>query len=106
MDERSDTKMKKVVMIFLDAFSSSYLTSENAPFLNELSKEGFYTILKPMFAFQGIGAAMFSGTPPNTNKIWCDYVIRTNRDYPMPKLLRYLIKCCDTFPNDNLNGTV
>ncbi len=95
--------MKKVAMIFLDAFSSNYLTSENTPFLSNLSKEGFYTGLKPMFAFQGIGAAIFSGTPPNTNKIWCDYVLKTDRNNSMPKFLKYLTLLCDILPTDNLN---
>lgn len=87
-------------MIFLDAFSSKYL--EKVPFLNDISKEGYYTTIKPMFAFQGIGASLFSGTLPNTNKIWCDYVI-SNKPGSTPKLLKRLIAILDLIPNDNLN---
>jgi predicted AlkP superfamily pyrophosphatase or phosphodiesterase len=91
-------------MIFLDAFSTTYM--KYAPFLRKLSSQGNYFRLKPLFAFQGIGAAIFSGTSPNTNKIWSDYVYdpfyRESAMFSLnfAKLLTFLF---DLIPNDNLS---
>lgn len=92
--------MKKIVMIFLDAFSSRYF--DDSPFFSTISNEKFFTTLRPMFAFQGIGAALFTGTSVSTNKIWCDYVLKTDGE-STPRLLKYILKLCDILPDDNLN---
>jgi len=89
-------------MIFLDAFSSRYLTPQKAPFLYKLSQEGYYTPLKSMFAFTGIGAAIFSGTSLNTNKVWCDYIFNS-QPKPTPKLFKLVLKLCDLIPDDILS---
>lgn len=98
--------MSRVVMIFLDAFSSRYLTDENTPFLNKIAQRGFCTPLKPMFAMgTALSASIYSGTLPNTNKIWCDYVV-SNTPSSRPKMFKYLIKLSDFIPSDNLNKYV
>lgn len=66
----------KVVMVFIDAFSSKYLTPELAPFLYKLSVEGFCRDIEHLPAFEGIGSTVFSGTWPSTNGIWTNFVRR------------------------------
>ena len=95
--------MTKVIMIFLDAFSSKYLTASNTPFLHGIAQKGYYAHLKPMFAFQGIGAAIFSGTSVNTNKIWCDWVINKEKSGKASKYFTYLLKFSDLIPNDRIS---
>lgn len=92
--------MKKIVMIFLDAFSSRYMC--NSPFLDSISNRKFYTAMRPMFAFQGIGTALFTGTSIGTNKIWCDYVLKTDK-CSTPILLKRLMKLCSYLPDDTLD---
>lgn len=95
--------MNKVIMIFLDAFSSRYINANKTPFLYEIAQKGFYAPIKPMFAFQGIGASMFSGTVPNKNKIWCDWVLKTENIDSLPIILNFLLKLSDLFPNDRIS---
>ena len=95
--------MHRVVMIYLDAFSSTYLNPEDAPFLHSLSQSGYYAPLMPMFAFSGIGAAIFTGTEVNTNGIWCDYVLAEDDRGNPPALFKFLLRLCDGIPNDLLS---
>ena len=93
--------MNKVVMVFLDAFSSRYLSK--APFLNNLTERGYYTRLKPTFALgKGLGTSIYTGTFRNTNKVWCDYVL-SDDPTSNPKMFKYLIKLCDFIPSDKFN---
>ena len=93
--------MGRVVMIWLDAFSSKYLTPEKTPFICELSASRFHTNLEPLFAFAGIGATAFTGTGVNTHKIWCDY-IRSESGHA-PSFLKGLMRLCDIVPHDIMN---
>jgi predicted AlkP superfamily pyrophosphatase or phosphodiesterase len=93
--------MSKVVFIWLDGFSSRYLTPEMTPFLCEISQSGFFTTLEPMFAFAGIGATIFTGTGINRHKIWCDWVL--DRDKPASHSFKMLLRLCNLLPNDILN---
>lgn len=95
--------MNRVVMIYLDAFSSTYLNTRDTPFLHSLTQSGYYAPLRPMFAFSGIGAAMFSGTGVNTNGIWCDYVLAEDKSSHPPALFKFLLRLCDLVPNDVLS---
>ena len=89
-------------MIFLDAFSSRYLNPQNAPFLSRISQSGFYAPLKPLPGSQEIGAALFSGTLPNTNNFWWDYVLRSE-PHRSSFLFKRLLWLCDLIPNDIAN---
>ena len=95
--------MNKVIMLFIDAFSSKYLDSNKTPLLTEVSRKGYYTPLKPMFAFQGIGASIFSGTSPNLNNIWCDWVLKRGVNKLHPTSLRYFLMMSELIPNDRLS---
>jgi len=90
--------MNRVVMIWLDAFSSRHLDPRKTPFICELAGSGLHTNLKPLFAFAGIGASAFTGTSVNTHKIWCDYVFRESGR--SPTYLKWLLRLCDIVPHD------
>lgn len=94
--------MTKVIMIYLDAFSSTYLNPDDAPALYRLSQKGYGTQLKSMFAFSGIGAALLSGTLPNTNKLWCDYVF-SQKTSSSSALFKWFLRICDIIPQDILS---
>lgn len=93
--------MSKVVMIWLDGFSSRNLDPQKMPFIFELSQSGFATTLEPLFAFAGIGASAFTGTKINTHKIWCDYVLEKSE--APPSILKWLLRLCDLLPQDIMN---
>ena len=66
--------MKKVVLIWLDAFSDRYLSSESCPFLWDLSKSCFFSKISPLFAYIGIKYCFELGIPINAHKVWNDHV--------------------------------
>lgn len=95
--------MKKVVVIFIDAFSSQYLTKQWAPFLYELYQEGCCKNIEPLPAFEGIGATIFSGTWPRTNGIWTNFI---RRKQSQAAFLEFtwcsLLKVLNLIPSDRL----
>lgn len=93
--------MDRVVMIWLDAFSSRYLDPQTVPFIHQLSLSGLCTTLKPLFAFSGVGLSALTGTRVNTHKVWCDCVLRQS-ERP-PPVFRWLLRLCDCIPDDILN---
>ncbi|MFH0897769.1 MAG: alkaline phosphatase family protein, partial [Candidatus Bathyarchaeota archaeon] len=60
--------MKKVVVLFIDAFSQSYIDEEYAPFL---SKQRVYS-LTPVFGFKQLAAA-FTGLDPLSTSVFAEY---------------------------------
>jgi len=89
----------KVITIFIDAFSSNYLDDEACPNIRKLSDDGFYSNIEPMFAFEGIGAALFTGAWPNTTKVWAEYILRQGNKKENA-LLSLLMRLTDLIPND------
>lgn len=93
--------MSKVVMMWLDAFSSTYVDPQKTPFISELCRSGLYTTLKPLFAFVGIGVSAFTGTAINTHQVWCDCILRESKS--PPAVFRKLLSLCDKLPDDTLD---
>lgn len=91
-------KMNRVVMIWLDGFSSRYLNRQKTPFIAELAQSGFSTTLEPLFAFAGIGASTFTSTTVNSHKFWTDYMYDISTHYPA--ILKYFFHLCDLLPSD------
>ena len=92
----------KVIMLFMDAFSSKYLKKHLCPTMCKLSQEHFFSEIEPMFAFQGIGATIFSGAWPNTTRVWADYVLGENETFKNSLLLQKLVELTDMVPNDRI----
>lgn len=92
-------KDKKIIMIFIDAFSSRYLSKDCAPFLYELHQKGNIRFIDPLPAFEGIGATVFSGTWPETNGIWTNFIKKEKSSFnPESRLF----KVFDLLPNDRI----
>lgn len=68
-----------VLLILVDAFSYDYLKPRYTPFLVEMAKDGVAKPLRPMFAYRGIEATIFSGEWPTTHNIWTEFRLRTKR---------------------------
>jgi hypothetical protein len=66
--------MRKLVLLWLDAFSDRYLTPELSPFLWNLSKKCFFVKIKPLFAYKGIEYCFEYGTPLNELGVWNNHV--------------------------------
>lgn len=98
------TERNKVFLIFIDAFSSKYLTSEAAPFLHGLYEQGQCRTVEHLAAFEGIGATIFSGAWPETNGIWTNF-IRSKR--PANSLSGFIwtlsLKAMNLIPSDRLS---
>jgi len=96
----------KVIVVFIDAFSSNYLKRELCPALYALSEKYQCYDIDPMFAFQGIGATIYTGTWPNTTKIWAEYV-RGDDEFLRERLfLQKILTVTDFIPNDRINWDV
>ncbi|MFC2067155.1 alkaline phosphatase family protein [Chloroflexota bacterium] len=94
--------MSKVVMIWLDAFSSTYVDPQKTPFISELCRSGLYTDLKSLFAFSGIGVSAFTGIAVNTHKVWCDCVLRESK--PPSAAFAKSLSLCGKLPDDTLEA--
>ncbi len=97
---------KKVIVMFIDAFSSNYLKSELCPALYALSEKYQCYDIDPMFAFQGIGATIYTGTWPNTTKIWAEYVRGDDEFLCERPFLQKILTVTDFIPNDRINWDI
>jgi len=93
--------MSKVVMIWLDAFSSKYLNPQKTPFIFKLSRFGCYTTLESTFAFSGVGVSTLTGTRINTHKVWSDCILKQSNNPPVA--FKWLLRLCDKIPDDILS---
>lgn len=101
-----DNQMKdaSVMMVLIDAFSFRYLSRDHTPFLYLLAGEGHYTQIQPMFAYRGIEASIFTGTTPNTHKIWTEFCLREKkRANTVSQILKECCKFTDKIPSDFLH---
>ncbi len=80
--------MKKIVVLFIDAFSHSYINSEDTPFLSTQDVRS----LTPVFGFKQLGAA-FGGLDPLSTGFFAEYYFdpdhspyRWSRIFPLPLL--------------------
>jgi len=89
-------KMKSVdtavMMVLIDAFSFNYLSQEYTPYLYSLANEGVYSTIRPMFAYRGIEATIFTGASPNTHKVWTEFCLRDNIEENLASLMAK--ECC------------
>ena len=69
------TRHKPIVMILLDGFSRTYLSSSGTPGLSDLARNGAEIELDNLFAFRGIEASLFSGKSIQEHGIWVEYSI-------------------------------
>jgi predicted AlkP superfamily pyrophosphatase or phosphodiesterase len=66
--------VKKLVLVWLDAFSDRYLTPDLCPFLLSWSKDCLVARISPLFAYRGIGYCFETGVSINELKVWNDHV--------------------------------
>ena len=78
--------MKRLVVLFIDAFSHSYINEEDTPFLSTQDVHP----LTPAFGFKQLGAA-FDGTKPLSTGFFAEYYFdpdhspyRWSRSFPSP----------------------
>jgi len=86
------------LMMLIDAFSASYLTREDAPYLHEIFQESMIS-LEPMFAFRGIEATVFTGLWPSEHGIWTEFRLTRTRS-SSSKILEQVIRIADCLPHD------
>ncbi|MFX0132589.1 MAG: alkaline phosphatase family protein [Candidatus Hodarchaeota archaeon] len=92
----------KILMIILDGFSSKYMKKDMCPNLFNLAKKYYFSKLEPMFGFQGIGAAIFSGASSNITGIFTEFSLQKNVTLVNSGLLRVLMRLTDKIPDDDL----
>ena len=94
-----------VLMIFLDAFSQTYLSREFTPFLHSLAGEGSFTTVDTVFAFRGIETTMFTGLWPNVHGSWTEFKLAENlRQTSKDQVMQGMIKILDKIPSDELRA--
>ena len=94
----------KVVMIFVDAFSSRYVNEKYCPFLFKiLQSNGEYKLIEPLFAFEGIGTTIFTGTWPESHGVWTSFIRVDRPRYQISNLILSIsTKLSEIIPNDRL----
>lgn len=89
-----------MLLIIIDGFSSKYLQKTLCPSLYDLSKKHYYSQLRPLFGFQGVGAAIFSGASMNTTGIFTEFIAQNNAEIPHYSILHPFLKFTDSIPNN------
>jgi hypothetical protein len=93
---------RKVIMILIDGFSSKYVSKQLSANLYSLKEADCLAKLTPMFGFQGVGAAMYSGAPSNITGIFTEFVLRQNEPVSQSHFLQMLLRISDNLPRDSL----
>jgi hypothetical protein len=99
--------MKKVVILWLDAFSDRFLSVRLCPFLSDLSKScSISATVSPLFAYMGIDYSIETGISTNNLGVWNEHVFTgfaPVKDFKT-SIFKIFIKFADriTF-SDNLN---
>ena len=103
--------MKKLVLIWLDAFSDRYLSPNLCPFLWNFVEKHFFSRISPLFAYIGIEYSFELGLSINTHKIWNDHTFVgfdvENAHTPRNRLVKRMLQLVDGIsPNDGMNKIV
>ncbi len=101
--EGDDNLERKIILIILDAFSSNYLRRELCPSLYDASRAHYFSEIEPMFGFQGVGAAIYSGASSNTTGVFAEFVLEKNKIITRSRFLKAFTRLADQVPNDNLS---
>ena len=92
---------KTTLMILIDAFSKTYFSKKYTPFLYELSRDGVFTHVEPLFAFRGIETTIFTGFWPNIHNVWTEFCFANNHvGSRKDRLIRKTIEAVDLLPSD------
>jgi len=98
------TNDNPVFMILIDAFAHSYISKECTPFIYSLLKQGKCATIEPMFAYRGIEATLFTGTTPNTHKIWTEfYFDESSKECMKSLIIRDAIMISEIIPTNYLS---
>jgi hypothetical protein len=99
-------KKRKLLLLILDAFSDRYLNY--AHYLSKLCKEYYCSTIKPIFAYEGIRAAILTGLDTRGSGIWHDKIfVPTGRRDLKIRLLKHITRIIDTMsPTDYINKTL
>lgn len=97
---------EKVLMVILDGFSSNYLQKELCPNLYGISKEHYFSKLTPMFGYQGVGAAIYSGASPNRTGVFTEFILERNKVVTGSRLFQALLRLTDVIPDERLCGDI
>ena len=92
-------------MVFLDAFSQTYLSKESTPFLHSLASEGICTSINTVFAFRGIETTMFTGLWPDAHGSWTEFKLaEAFKKTRKARIMQAIIKLLDKIPSDGLRA--
>jgi predicted AlkP superfamily pyrophosphatase or phosphodiesterase len=83
------------LFICIDAFSKTYLSKENTPFLFDLASRGLHSSIKPLFAFRGIETTMFSGVWPEEHGTWTEIRLKGKKQLPQLNTRKLLVQLLD-----------
>jgi hypothetical protein len=94
---------KKLLVLILDAFSDKYL--KHAPYLSKLCREYYCTTIEPIFAYEGIRAAILTGLNIRESGIWHDKVfVPAGRRDSKIRVLKPIVSIIDALsPTDYVN---
>lgn len=100
---------RKIILLWLDAFSDRYVTNDLCPFLLQWRKNCLVAKISPLFAYKGIGYCLETGVSLNELKVWNDHVFtgfKADEGWSH-SLVKYMVEFVDKISfNDDLNKAV
>jgi predicted AlkP superfamily pyrophosphatase or phosphodiesterase len=94
------SEIAPTIMVCIDAFSQTYLSKENTPFMYETANRGLRSTIDPLFAFRGIETTMFTGVWPNVHGTWTEICLRDRNELGNAKMGKILVKLLDILSSD------
>ena len=96
------TTSTATVMICIDAFSQTYLSKEDTPFMHDMASNGVRTVIDPLFAFRGIETTMFTGVWPEVHGTWTEICLRQDRAAAYNSLAKLMVRFLDFVASDKI----
>ena len=89
----------KVLVLWLDAYSSRFLSFPEAKFVKGFSEQNTFALIRPTFAYKGIGYSIFTGASINKHRVWMEHSFAKNHHSVS---LKQAIRLSEIIPNDYL----
>jgi len=96
---------EKVMFLFIDALSSTYINEDIMPNVARLARENYFTQMRSTFGFLAVGSAIFAGVSPNTANLFNQHVLRVPA-VSHPTWMKRLIEFGDAVPSERISWRV
>jgi predicted AlkP superfamily pyrophosphatase or phosphodiesterase len=94
----------KVLVLWLDAYSNRFIYLPEAKFIRRLAEQSTFALIRPTFAYRGIGYSISTGASINKHRVWMEHSFKNNNFYPT--LFKRMISLSEIMPSDILQKII